>query len=163
MIWTNRCSTLYDKIFKNSKCQIWFNYRERHLIVEFPEKERERREERKRGRGFLCLHLESRSWVIVIFFSSNSLGFTGWALLLLGKEKLFHTEHQPQGAADPCLLVSISVPAPMACPAAGVLLGLGHLLLWATWTACGSTSFPWPSSPSGAVQPLEAEATAVCR
>lgn len=51
----------------------------------------------------------------------------------------------------------------MACPAAGVLLGLGHLLLWATWMACGSTSFPWPSSPSGAVQPLEAEATAVCR
>lgn len=51
----------------------------------------------------------------------------------------------------------------MACPAAGVLLGLGHLLLWATWMACGSTSFPWPSSPSGAEQPLEAEATAVCR
>lgn len=51
----------------------------------------------------------------------------------------------------------------MACPAARVLLGLGHLLLWATWMACGSTSFPWPSSPSGAVQPLEAEATAVCR
>lgn len=50
----------------------------------------------------------------------------------------------------------------MACPAAGVLLGLGHLLLRATWMACGSTSFPWPSSPSGAVQPLEAEATAVC-
>lgn len=65
-------------------------------------------------------------------------------------------------AADPCLLVSISVPAPMACPAAGVLLGLGHLLLRATWMACGSTSFPWPSNPSGAVWPLEAEATAVC-
>ena len=50
----------------------------------------------------------------------------------------------------------------MACPADGVLLGVGHLLLWATWTACGSTCFPWPSGPSGVVWPLEAETTAVC-
>lgn len=50
----------------------------------------------------------------------------------------------------------------MACPADGVLLGAGHLLLWATWTACGSTCLPWPSGPSGVVWPLEAETTAVC-
>lgn len=50
----------------------------------------------------------------------------------------------------------------MACPADGVLLGVGHLLLRATWTACGSTCFPWPSGPSGVVWPLEAETTAVC-
>lgn len=43
-----------------------------------------------------------------------------------------------------------------------VLLGVGHLLLGATWTACGSTCFPWPSRPSGVVWPLEAETTAVC-
>lgn len=50
----------------------------------------------------------------------------------------------------------------MACPADGVLLRVGHLLLWATWTACSSTCFPWPSGPSGVVWPLEAETTAVC-
>lgn len=60
------------------------------------------------------------------------------------------------------LLFSISMPVPMARPADGVLLGVGHLLLRATWTACGSACFPWPSGPSGVVWPLEAETTAVC-
>ena len=64
--------------------------------------------------------------------------------------------------AAPSLLFSISMPVPMARPADGVLLGVGHLLLRATWTACGSTCFPWPSGPSGVVWPLEAETTAVC-
>lgn len=64
--------------------------------------------------------------------------------------------------AAPSLLFSISMPVPMARPADGALLGVGHLLLRATWTACGSACFPWPSGPSGVVWPLEAETTAVC-